>query len=218
MAPFRKPLSPALRLVLRVGLVLAVPALWFGFLRFGPSLAHRPGPAPALFAFHARGLVQAQLGYPRILEATLLAPAPGSNEAVQLRLMGFWSGKEWTAKARGYGRVEGSALKLIAGRLALGEVVAVTPARDYQGSVLCQVDLRMRWIYQGELDEFLRVKGLVPVQLPRNLGIAKPGGEVVRQLTLARRGLGWTVVDAAELREREPGLPNPNFRMLSAFL
>lgn len=214
----RKPLSPALRRTLRLGALLLVPAAWFGALRFGPALASRETPAPACFAFQAQGLLLAQLGYPRTLEAHLAPPAPGSNEEAQLRLMGFWSGKEWTAKARGYGRIEGRALKLLAGKLRLEGIASVTPPRTYDGKTLCQVDYRVRWDYRDELDEFMRVKGLVPYQLPRNLGIPKPGGMAVKQATLERKGLGWTVQDAAELREREPGLANPNYRILSFFL
>ncbi|MFN8009999.1 MAG: hypothetical protein U0P81_01210 [Holophagaceae bacterium] len=218
MAPRRAPLNPALRRALRWGSMLLLPAAWFLLLRLGPGLASKEGPAPACFPFHAKGLLMAQLGYPRTLEARLAPPAPGSNEEAQLRLMGFWSGREWTAKARGYGRVEGPALQLLAGRLVLDEVVAVTPPRTYDGRTLGQVDYRVRWDYRGELDEFTRVKDLVPYQLPRNLGIPKPGGVAVRQATLARQGLGWTVQDAAELRLREPGLPSPNYRILSFFL
>ncbi len=218
MVAHRTPMNPALRRTLRLGALLLVPAAWFGALRFGPALASKERAAPACYAFHAKGLLMAQLGYPRTLEAHLAPPLPGSNEEAQLRLMGFWSGKEWTAKARGYGRIEGRALKLLAGKLRLEEVVAVTPPRDYDGKTLCQVDYRVRWEYRDELDEFMRVKGLVPYQLPRNLGISKPGGVAVKQAVLERKGLGWTVQDAAELRERDPGVPSPNYRLLSLFL
>ena len=217
---FRKPPNPHRRLYWRLGLLVTLPVLWFSTLRFGPALAAlgHVEPAPAVFAFHARGLVLAQRGYPRQLEAFLAAPAPGSNEDAQLRLMGFWTGKEWSPKARSYGRVEGRAIKLLAGRLELVEVTGVTPARDYNGPQLSQVDYRVRWAYAGELDEFTRVKGLVPYQLPRNLGIPKPGGEATRQVTLELKGLGWSVQDAEEVRKREAGLANPNYRILSYFL
>lgn len=218
MASRRAPMNPALRRALRWGALLLLPVAWFGFLRLGPGFATKEGPAAACFPFHAKGLLMAHLGYPRTLEASLPPPAPGSNEEAQLRLMGFWSGREWTAKARGYGRVEGRILHLLAGRLLLDEVVAVTPPRRYDGRTLCQVDYRVRWDYRDELDEVMRVKGLVPYQLPRSLGIPKPGGVAVRQATLERKGLGWSVQDAAELRQREPGLPSPNYRMLSFFL
>ena len=221
MAPsFRKPPNPNRRRYVRIGLLAALPVLWFATLRFGPALSvvGRAEPAPAVFAFHARGLLQSQLGYPRTLEAHLPAPAPGSNEEAQLRLMGFWTGREWSAKALGYGRVEGRALKLLAGRLEVAEVSGVTTARDYNGPLLCQVDYRVRWAYRDELDEFMRVKGLVPYQLPRNLGIQAPGGVASRQVTLERKGLGWSVQDADEVRRREAGLPSPNYRLLAFFL
>jgi len=221
MPPRRsRTLSPGLKRGLRWAFLASLPLLWFGTLRFGPALAGvgRTEPVPGVFAFHAKGLLLAQLGYPRQLEAVLPAPAPGSNEDAQLRLMGFWTGRDWSDKAHGYGRVEGRTLRLLAGRLDGVEIVGVTPARDYNGPTLCQVDYRVRWTYNGELDEFMRVKGLVPYQLPRNLGIPAPGGIGLKQVTLERKGLGWTIQDAAELREREAGRPNPNYRLLSFFL
>jgi hypothetical protein len=221
MPPRRsRSLSPGLKRGLRWGLVLSLPLIWLGLLRFGPALAGlgRTEPVPGVFGFHAKGLLLAELGYPRQLEALLPAPAPGSNEEAQLRLMGFWTGREWSDKAHGYGRVDGRSLRLLAGKLEVADIVGVTPARDYNGPTLCQVDYTVRWTYHGELDEFMRVKGLVPYQLPRNLGVQAPGGLGHKQVTLERKAIGWAVQDAAELHEREAGRPSPNFRLLSFFL
>jgi hypothetical protein len=220
MTASRRAPNPHRRLFWRLGLLAALPILWFSTLRFGPALAAlgRSEPAPAVFGFQARGLLLAQLGYPRTLEASLPPPAPGSNEDAQLRLMGYWTGREWSAKALSSGRLDGKALKVSAGKLDIIEIVGVTPARDYNGPQLCQVDYRVRWTYKGELDEFMRVRELVPYHLPRNLGIQKPGGVAAKQVTLERKGLGWSVQDAEELRGREAGLPNPNYRALAFFL
>lgn len=190
--------------LLVLGLAL-VPCLWKLVLLEGPALTHLgQGAPPALFRFHAHGLVLSELGYPRDLEGTVPAPHPGSNPSAQLQLMGWWDGRAWTAKALAQGRLSGRDLKVRLGHLTLTDVQEVTPARDYNGPSMCQVDYRVRWELPQDQAEPFRVQALVGLRLPP--GLRMPGQELAQQVTLERTALGWRVQEASQVRHSAAGV------------
>lgn len=186
--------------------LLGIWLLWKAFLLQGPGLLHKgAGAPPALFRRHAQGLIQAEIGYPRGLEATLPAPHPGSNPAAQLQLMGLWDGRVWTQKALGQGHVAGRDLKVRLGRLAMASVQEVTPARDYNGRTMCQADYRVRWELPDAEAEFLRLQSMVGLRFPVGLPLRLPGQEMDQQVSLERTSLGWKVQDATQVRGQALG-------------
>jgi hypothetical protein len=195
----------------RRGLFLVAAAgvalLWKGTLLLGPNLFFRGEAAPpALFRFHAKGLILAELEYPRDLEATLPAPPAGSNQAAQLQLMGWWDGKVWTEKALAKGRGAGRDLRVRLGHLSIAEVQEVTPARGYNGVTLCQVDYRVRWDLPDSEAELFRLQPLVGLRLPVGLPLRMPGQLLVQQVTLERVSWGWKVQDSTKVRGHAAGL------------
>lgn len=185
----------------------ALALVWKGVLLLGPGLALRgEGAPPALFRFHAKGLILAELEYPRDLEATIPAPPTGSNQAAQLQLMGWWDGKVWTQKGLAKGRTGGRDLRVRLGHLSIAEVQEVTPARDYNGITLCQVDYRVRWDLPDSEAELFRLQPLVGLRPPAGLPLRMPGQMLVQQVTLERVPWGWKVQDSTKVRGHAPGL------------
>lgn len=213
------PLSRRARTRLYLLVWLAAAALgWKLGLRYGPDLASRswkPGegffeaqnPAPGLFRFHARLILEAELAFPRRLEGYLPEPGKDANRRLQLEAMGWWKKDGWTPFALRYGQVEGHGLRLAMGRLVLVGVEGVTPARDYNGPVLCQVDYRVRWELPEDLKTLVQTRANSGLRLPERLGVDAPGGTTVFQSTLERAGLGWKLQDADQVRKMLPGKP-----------
>lgn len=198
--------KPWLRRLLIAGTLFAAWLLWKAVLLQGPALAHQgTGAPPALFKFQARGLIQAEVGYPRGLEATIPAPQKGSNAAAQLQLMGLWDGRVWTQKGVALGHLGGRDLKVRLGHLALARIQEVTPARDYNGATMCQVDYRARWVLPDAEAELLRLQPLTGLRLPAGVPLRMPGQELDQQVTLERTGLGWKVQDVSKVRGEAPG-------------
>lgn len=190
---------------------------WKLTLRVGPDLMSRnwkPGdgffeaqnPAPGAFRFHARLILDAELAFPRRLEGFLPAPQD-ANHRLQLEAMGWWKGTAWTPMALRYGSPEGHGLRLVMGRLLLTGVDGVTPARDYNGPVLCQVDYRVRWDLPEDLKSLVQTRPRNGLRLPERLNIENPGGTAVYQSTLVRSGLGWSLQNPDEVRRMLPGQP-----------
>jgi hypothetical protein len=180
----------------RILLVLGVLVAWKAFWRFGPGILAPSGkPGPALFAKQARLILTAGLVYPRPLEATVPAPAPASNAAIQLKLMGLRDGAGWTMKALQSGRVEGKDLKVRAGALDLLSITGVGPQQEVDGRETCKVDYRVRWELPDEDRELWNVKHLVDLRPPKGLDVASPGQEARRQATLVRQGWRWACAE-----------------------
>lgn len=205
------------RLYLLVGLAGAALGWKLG-LRYGPDLASRswkPGegffeaqhPAPGAFRFHARLILEAELAFPRTLEGFLPEPGKDPNRRLQLEAMGWWKGDGWTPRALRAGQPEGHGLRLPLGRLVLTGVEGVTPARDYNGPVLCQVDYRVRWDLPEDLKALVETRSHSGLRLPERLAIEVPGGTEALQSTLEREGLGWKLQDADRIRGVLPGQP-----------
>lgn len=189
---------------------------WKLALRLGPDLASRnwkpgegffeaPAPAPGVFRFHAELLLRSGLGFPRALEGYLPEPGTDPNRRLQLEAMGWWKGKGWSPLALRYGTPEGAGLRLHLGRLVLDSVQSVTPARDYNGPVLCQVDYRVRWELPEDLKTLVLTRARSGLRLPERLGIQAPGGTEALQSTLVRSGLGWEIQDPDQVRRMLPG-------------
>ncbi|HJU83373.1 MAG TPA: hypothetical protein VJ600_04115 [Holophagaceae bacterium] len=200
--------------------------LW---LRFGPdvmSRSYRPGPdfservttPPGAFRFHALGILKAELGYPRRLEGFLPAPEPGSNEAALLKAQDWWNGKGWTAKARGYGEPDGHGLRIPLGELVLGGVDGVSPARDYNGPEMCQVDYGVRWEVPAQVQSLVSTRNLPGLRLPEHFDFRLPGERRSFQATLVRNGMGWSLQDADLTRAAIPGHPGRSWAWLSVVL
>lgn len=204
-----------IRLYAIVWIVAAVLG-WKLALRVGPDLMSRnwkPGegffeaanPAPGAFRFHARLILQAELAFPRRLDGYLPEPGDDPSRRLQLEAMGWWKGKAWTAMALAHGRPEGRGLRIAMGRLMLDRVDGVTPARDYNGPVLCQADYHVRWDLPEDLKPLVLARVRTGLRLPARLGVDTPGGVEAMQSTLQRDGLGWKVQDADQVRRMMPG-------------
>jgi hypothetical protein len=190
---------------------------WKLALRVGPDLMSRnwtpgdgffeaPNPAPGAFRFHARLILEAELAFPRPLDGYL--PDPGDpNRRLQLEAMGWWKANTWSPLALRFGTPEGHGLRVRLGRLALDGVEGVTPARDYNGPVLCQVDYRVRWELPEDLKPLVQTRARNGLRLPERLGIDAPGGTTVYQSTLQRSGLGWSLQNGDQVRRMLPGQP-----------
>ena len=197
--------------------IVAATLGWKLALRLGPDLMSRnwkpgdgffeaPNPAPGAFRFHARLILEAELAFPRRLEGFLPEPAD-PNRRLQLEAMGWWKGNAWTPFALRYGAVEGHGLRLSLGRLALEDVEGVTPARDYNGPILCQVDYRVKWDLPEDLKTLAQTRARNGLRLPERLSIDAPGGTAIYQSTLVRSGLGWNLQNPDEVRRMLPGQP-----------
>ena len=215
------PLSRRARIrIYTVVWIAAILLGWKLWLRMGPDLMSRnwkpgeaffeaPNPAPGLYRFHARLILNAELAFPRRLEGYL--PEPGDpSRRLQLESMGWWSKGGWTPMALQHGQPEGHGLRLGLGRLVLDGVEGVTPARDYNGPVLCQVDYRLRWDLPENLKPLAQTQARTGLRFPERLGIAAPGGTLVVQSTFQRDGLGWKLQSPDEVRRMLPGLPGPS--------
>ncbi len=214
-------MNPWPRRLLKWGLFLTVLLLWKLAWVYGPGIAGQANgkgsTAPALFKVHAKVLLKATLGYPRQLEATIPPPETGSNASAQLQLMKFWDGKNWGPEALRVGRVEGRALKVPAGKLVFSDVVEVTPARDYNGPVMCQVDYRARWEFDESARDLFTHRQLINLRLPKGLGTGSPGQELTKQVTLERAawwGPQWTLQDAPQWQAQEAGRPTEGLAWL----
>lgn len=161
---------------------------WKLFWRYAPPYA--AAGRPALFPLQAKALLRAHLA-DRPVDGTLPAPEKGTSAEAQLRLMGLWDGRTWTAKAAGLGRVEGRALKVAAGRLVPGTVGAVSAERVEQGVPTCRVEYRLRWDWPDPDRELQRVAGIVGFRAAAPPGFSAPGQEVGRSLDLQRAWWGW---------------------------
>ncbi len=204
------------KLVLRAG--PGVPELW-NSARNSMGLSAAPAKAaPAIYAWHAGLLIQAELAFPRRLEGYLPAPEPGSVAHMQLMGMGLWNGKSWTDKALSLGEAEGRGLRPRMGRLLLSRVGEASPSRDYNGPELCQVDYWVAWKVEDEVRELIRVGPMVGLRRPDRLSVSLPDGEADQQLTLERSGLGWRVWKPETLREAMPGRPSRGRAWLTFFL
>ncbi|HJV23243.1 MAG TPA: hypothetical protein VJ570_11125 [Holophagaceae bacterium] len=219
----------------RILLVLWPLGLLFGLklgMRYGPgipelwnaakdSMGMKAAPAkrgPAVWAWHAGLLIQAELGFPRRLEGYLPAPEPDSVAHMQLMGMGLWDGKAWTDKALALGVAEGRGLRPRMGRLVLARVGEASPSRDYNGPELCQVDYWVAWQVEDEVRELLRVGQLVGLRRPEGLSVEAPGGEADQQLTLERSGFGWRVWKPETLQGATPGRPSRSRAWMTFFL
>ncbi len=205
-------MNPWPKRLLKWGLIffvlLAWKLAWVVGPRWAGSATGQGTAAPALFRFHARMILKSTLGYPRQLDATIPAPAQGSNASAQLQLMKFWDGKNWGPEALKTGHVEGKSLKIPAGKLVFVDVVEVTPARDYNGPVMCQVDYRVRWEFDEASRGLFQHRQLIDLRMPRGLTIGGPGQELSKQVTLERQswwGPQWTLQDAAQWQSQEAG-------------
>lgn len=209
------------RLLLALVLLCLVGAVK-GWMAFGPTWPERwagwkdalglptaaQKPSAAVFPWHARLVIQSELGFPRQLEGYLPAPAEGSGAALQLKGMGLWDGRTWTSAALGLGQAEGRGLRVRLGRLRLDRVADVSPSRDYNGPELCQVDYWVKWELEGEGQALLRVERLVGLKRPQGLSVEQPGGEADQQVTLERAGLGWRLWRSEQLAAVTPGRPS----------
>lgn len=213
------PLSRRARTRLYLVVWVVILALgWKVGLRYGPDLASRswkPGagffeaqnPAPGAFRFHAWLILEAELAFPRKLDGYLPEPGRDPNRRLQLEAMGWWKKDGWTPMALRQGQPEGHGLRVHLGRLLLEGVEDVTPARDYNGPVLCQVDYRARWDLPETLKTLVLTRSHSGLRLPERLAIETPGGTEVLQSTLVRAGLGWKLQDADGVRKLLPGQP-----------
>ena len=214
-------MNPWPKRLLKWGLVIAALVAWKLLWVVGPGFvgmagkASGDGKAPAaLFKFHAKVLLKCSLGYPRRLEASIPVPETGSNASAQLQLMKFWDGKNWGPEALRLGHVEGRALKIPAGQLVFVDVVEVTPARDYNGPVMCQVDYRVRWEFDEAARELFARRQLINLRFPKGLTSSSPGQEFSKQVTLSRTawwGPQWVLQDAAQWQAQEAGRPSGGF-------
>jgi hypothetical protein len=185
----------------------SMPGYWAKALdAMGKSTPVPPAP-PALFPWHAELLLKSELGFPRKLEGFLPTPEPGTNAHAQLKGMGWWDGAHWTPLAQDLGTPEGRGLRLRMGELKVVSVETPTPARDYNGPELCQVDYRVKWEMPAELANLMAVDRLVGLRLPPRLEIQQPGGEADQQITLQRAGMGFRLWKGEEVRAELPGRP-----------
>lgn len=200
--------------------------LW---LRFGPELmsrSYKPGPdfnerdqtPPAAFRFHARLILKSEFGFPRRLEAYLPAPEKGSSAAASLRAQDYWNDQGWTAKARGLGSVDGRGLRIPLGELLLEGVDDVTPARDYNGPEMCQVDYSLRWDAPVIMAKLAGTGNLPGLRMPQHFEFHLPGERRSFQATLVREGLGWSLQDADRSRAAVPGHPGRGWAWLAPLL
>jgi hypothetical protein len=166
-----------------------------------------PGAPPALFPWHAELILKSELGFPRALEGFIPMPEKGSNAAIQLMGMGWWDGTHWTPKAVQFGTPEGRGLRLPLGTLSVAEVEQPTPARDYNGPELCQVDFKVRWELEEELYRVMQVEHLIALRRPARLEIEHPGGIAPQQITLERNGMGFQVWKVDDVRAELAGRP-----------
>jgi hypothetical protein len=206
----------AAKLGLRFG--PALPEVWNGVKDSLGMVAAPAKPAPALFAWHARRVIEAELGFPRRLEGYLPAPVPGSAAHMQLMGMGLWSGQGWTAKAQDLGEAEGRGLRPRLGQLHLAGVGGISPSRDYNGPELCQVDYWVMWKVEEEVRELLRVGSMVGLRRPEGLSVEAPDGMADQQLTLERSRFGWRVWKLETLQNAIPGRPSKGRSWLALFL
>lgn len=210
---------PWLRRGIFILVLAAVPLLWKALLLQGPALAHKgEGAPPAMFRFQAKGLILAELGYPRDLEATLPAPVAGTSHAAQLQLMGWWDGRVWLQKALAQGRPAGRDLRVRLGHLSLAEVKDVSVARDYNGLTMCQADFQVRWDLPDAEGELFRLQPLVGLRLPSGLPLRMPGQEMAQQVSLERTSWGWKVQDSTQVRGHAPGHGGSRWAWLRWFL
>jgi hypothetical protein len=191
-----------------IAFIVGIPFTTKLVLRYGPSAMAGSGrPAPGLFGFHANAILRAELGYPRQIEGYLPPPNRGSSEAVQLTGMGLWDGHNWTAQALNMGTLEGRGLRVQVGRLSLDSMEEATPARDYNGPQLCQVDYLVKWSLPEELSDLVSKRKLIGLRLPTPIGMEGPGAVAHLQVTLERSGLGWKLQDPDRMRAGVPGRP-----------
>ncbi len=214
-------MNPWPKRLLKWGLVIAMLLGWKLIWIYGPRIVGsgtgKGGAAPAIFKVHAKILLKSSLGYPRALEATIPPPEAGSNTSAQLQLMKFWDGKNWGPEALRLGHVEGRSLKIPAGQLVFVDVVDVTPARDYNGPVMCQVDYRVRWDFDETARDLFAKRQLINLRLPKGLGSSTPGQELAKQVTLERVawwGSQWVLQDAAQWQAAEAGRPSDGLAWL----
>lgn len=219
------------RLLLALALLGPV-ALLKGWMAFGPTWPERwagwkdavgiSSPqvkaSPAVFPWHARLVLRADLGFPRRLEGYLPAPVEGSTAALQLKGMGLWDGRAWTPVALALGPAEGRGLRVGLGVLDLDHVADISPSRDYNGPELCQVDYWVRWDLDGPGADLVRVERLIGLRRPVGLSITEPGGQADQQLTLERAGLGWRVWRTEQAGTLVPGRPARGKAWLGLFL
>lgn len=150
-----------------------------------------------MFPVHARLILATGLAYPRALEATVPAPAEGSNATIQLKLMGLRDGAGWTMKALQAGRVDGKDLKVRAGVLALHSIAVVGPRQILGGAETCKVEYRVRWELPEGDREIWEVKSLVDLRPPKGMEAAAPGQELRRQTLLVYRSWHWELADGS---------------------
>ncbi|MBL0314018.1 MAG: hypothetical protein IPP78_15260 [Holophagaceae bacterium] len=214
-------MNPWFKRLIRLGLLITVLIGWKAIWIYGPRLVGsatgKTNAAPAIFKVHAKILLKSTLGYPRQVEASIPAPETGSNASAQLQLMKFWDGKNWGPEALRTGHVEGHSLKIPAGQLVFMEVLDVTPARDYNGPVMCQVDYRVRWDFDETARDLFAKRQLINLRPPKGLGSSTPGQELSKQVTLERVawwGPQWILQDAAQWQAAEPGKPSEGLAWL----
>jgi len=214
-------MNPWPKRLLKWSLLIAVLVGWKLVWIYGPrivgSATGKESAAPAVFKFHAKVLLKSNLGYPRQVEATIPAPEAGSNASAQLQLMRFWDGKNWGPEALRIGHVEGRSFKVPAGQLVFVDVLDVTPARDYNGPVMCQVDYRVRWDFDETARDLFAKRQLINLRLPKGLGSSTPGQELSKQVTLERVawwGPQWILQDAAQWQAAEAGRPSEGLAWL----
>lgn len=209
------------RRILALGLPLLLLGGFKGWMLWGPAFpawwskaqdavgrsTPVPSAPPALFPWHAELLLKSELGFPRTLEAMVPAPAKGSNAALQLGGMGWWDGNHWTAKALEHGSAEGRFLRVRVGQLVVAEVDPPSPARDYNGPQLCQVDFKVRWDLPAELSGLIATERIVGLRRPEALPVDQPGALAVQQVTFEKKGLGFRLWKGDEVRAALPGRP-----------
>jgi hypothetical protein len=194
-----------------------VVVLWKAAWRFGPGLVGGSTTSPAIFALHARVLLKANLAFPRRVEALLPAPEKGTSAEAQLRLMGLWDGKAWTAKAASTGRIEGRHLRVPAGRIDFARIAAISEEKVEGDRRTCRIDYRIRWDWPDQDRELLRVAAIIGLKTPAPAGFQAPGLEAPRALVLEREGWGWRLQEP-RASQRELGGGDSRWSWLARFL